>query len=222
MTERLSEISDMSSDSRVLDLGCGRGRPLLDIAVSKGCPVVGVDLCEGNIEIANEYLALYKENNNDLKAEFYAASYFDLPGVVKKEMYSHVMMQTSLFYSHHRIDDVFRVVSEVLKPAGRFVATDFCRIADREKVNGFTKVNSMLDILSLDEIKSALLRHGLEYCGGENLDLHCMKCHQYLREKTVSLGLEEFASTDMHAAREEFVKNGLVTFQIILARKLPI
>lgn len=39
----------------MLDLGCGKGRPLLDVAVKTGCSVVGVDLADGHIEIAQRF-----------------------------------------------------------------------------------------------------------------------------------------------------------------------
>ena len=74
-------------------------------------------------------------------------------------------------------------------------------------------------ILSLEEMKTALSKHGLEYTGGENLDHHCVKCHETLRLKTVELGLTDFASPEFHRSREDFVKNNQVTFQLIVARK---
>ena len=121
MMSRIAEISKMKSDSHVLDLGCGRGVPVLDIAVSIGCSIVGVDLTEGNIEMANKSLKQYKrEKKSDLDAEFYAASYLDLPETVLNQTFTHVMMQTSLFYSHHRIDEVFSAVSKILSPGGFF------------------------------------------------------------------------------------------------------
>ena len=220
MTARIGEISEMNSDSRVLDLGCGRGRPTLDIAVDLGCSVVGVDLSEGNIDMAKESLERYrKEKKPDIDAKFYACSYFDLPEEVLKEKFTHVMMQTSLFYSHHRVDDIFGPVSRILCPGGWFVATDFCRISDVTDIREFMKWNSMPAILSLDEMKAAFSINGLEYQGGENLDSHCIKCHKHLREKTVRLGLTEFASPEFHRSREDFVKNGQVTFQLIMAQK---
>ena len=220
MTARVAEISEMRSDSHVLDLGCGRGIPVLDTAVRVGCSVVGVDLTEGNIDMANESLKLYKsEKKSDLIAEFYAASYFNLPEAVLNQTFTHVMMQTSLFYSHNRIDELFGTVAKLLRPGGYFVATDFCRISEVDEVKEFMTWNSMPAILSLDEMKAAFLRNGLEYCGGENLDRHCVKCHETLREKTIQLGILEFSSPNFHRSRENFVKDGLVTFQIIMARK---
>lgn len=219
MTARIAEISEISSDSHVLDLGCGRGRPILDIAVDLGCSVVGVDLSEGNIDMANESLERYRrEKKPDIDAKFYAASYFYLPEEVLTETFTHVMMQTSLFYSHHRVDEIFGPVSRILCPGGRFVATDFCRISDVADVQEFMKWNSMPAILSLEEIKAALSRNGLEYCGGENLDRHCIRCHAHLREKIVRLGIPEFSPPDFHRSREDFIKNSQVTFHLIMAQ----
>ena len=185
MTARVAEISEMNSQSHVLDLGCGRGRPILDIAVSKGCSVVGVDLADGHIAMANESAKLYKkEKKPDLKAEFYAASYFELPAAVTNQKFTHVMMQASMFYAHHRIDEILGIISKVLSPGGVLVTTDFVRACETADLTKFLEMNSMPAILSLDEMKAAMMRNGLNYSGGENLDDHCVKCNVMLCKET--------------------------------------
>ena len=124
MTARLAEISEINASSHVLDLGCGKGIPALDIAMAHGCSVVGVDLAEKLVEIGRRAFEKYRQEKPDLKAEFHAASYFELPEAVMSQRFTHVLMQTSLFYVLDRIDEVFAQVSKLLKPGGVFVAAD--------------------------------------------------------------------------------------------------
>lgn len=221
MTERLAEISKMNAQSHVLDLGCGRGRPILDIALKIGCSVVGVDLAEGHVKMAKESKEEYeKDKDCELKAEFYAASYFDLPKEVTNQVFSHVMMQTSLFYAHHRINEVLQNISNVLKPGGVFVATDFVRVGDisNSRVIKFIEMNSMKGFLSLGEMKEHLLNNALEYTNGENLDHHCIKCNVMKTKKVIQDKLTG-PSTEFFTNREETVRDKLASFQIIMAKK---
>ena len=225
MTERLAELSGIDGQSHVLDLGCGRGRPALDIALKTGCSVVGVDLAEGHIEMAEEYRKEYheiimKEKGSVLKAEFYAASYFDLPEEVANQTFSHVIMQTSLFYAHHRINEVLANVSKVLKPGGLFIATDFVRLADvnDSRIAKFMEMNSMRYFLSHEDMKESLIANGLKYTSGENLDYHCMKCNAMKAERVEKENLDG-PSTGFFKMREENVRDKLVSFQIIVATK---
>ena len=222
MTARVAEISGMNSDSHVLDLGCGRGRPILDIAVSKGCSVVGIDLSDGHIAMAKEATKIYaKEKKPDIKAEFYAASYFELPEAVTSQTFTHVMMQTSMFYAHHRIDEILGTISKVLRPGGILVTTDFLRVsddADDADVALFVQKNSMRAILSMDEMKAAFVRNGLQYCGGEDLDRHCMKCNAMKVAKILQENIDGFG-TEIFNMRQEYIRLKKISFQIVMASK---
>ena len=222
MTARVAEISGMNADSHVLDLGCGRGRPVLDIAVSKGCSVVGIDLSDGHIAMAKEASKVYaKEKKPDIKAEFYAASYFELPEAVTSQTFTHVMMQTSMFYAHHRIDEILGTISKVLRPGGILVTTDFLRVsddADDADVALFVEKNSMRAILSMDEMKAAFVRNGLQYCGGEDLDRHCMKCNAMKVAKILQENIDGFG-TEIFNMRQEYIRLKKISFQIVMASK---
>ena len=220
MTALVAEISQMKSASHVLDLGCGQGIPVMDIAVHIGCSVVGVDLAECHIENANKSADFYKiEKKPDLKSEFYAASYFDLPEAVTNQTFSHVMMQTSMFYAHHRIDEILTNISKVLRPGGVLVTTDFLRVSDTADLTKFKEMNSMPVILSLDEMKAAFVKNGLEYCGGEDLDEHCMKCNAMKAQKIVEENIEG-PTVAFFNMREGSVRDKKVSFQIVMAKKM--
>ena len=221
MTARLVEISNINSSSKVLDLGCGTGAPTLDIAATTGSTVVGVDLSEGLVEQANnQYLASYKERYPDIRAEFYCGSYYEIPEAVKAlAPFTHVVMQTSIFYGHHRIDEILREVSGVLEPSsGILVTTDFQRKAPLEDVTDLLKFMNMKTVLSKGEMEAALERNGMEYCGGENLDSHYIKCNTAKMNKVEALKIEG-SNPEFFRVRAESVRHGKVSFQIVLARK---
>jgi cyclopropane fatty-acyl-phospholipid synthase-like methyltransferase len=52
LTERLGQLTQLSRDSRVLDVAAGRGTSAFHLAQSFGCEVVGVDLSEDNVKLA--------------------------------------------------------------------------------------------------------------------------------------------------------------------------
>ncbi|XP_063680082.1 uncharacterized protein LOC134815477 [Bolinopsis microptera] len=220
MTALVAEISEMKSASHVLDLGCGQGIPVMDIAVHIGCSVVGVDLAECHIENANKSAEFYKkEKKPDLESEFYAASYFDLPEAVTNQTFTHVMMQTSMFYAHHRIDEILSTIFKLLRPGGVLVTTDVLRTGESADLNKFMKMNFMSALLTLDEMKAALLRNGLEYYGGENLDDHFIKSAAKKTEKIVTENIP-CPSLPFFKLQESIVKNKEMTFQIVMAKKI--
>jgi arsenite methyltransferase len=54
LTERLGRALKLTPQTRVLDLACGRGTSALFLADCFGCEVVGIDLSEGNIQVARK------------------------------------------------------------------------------------------------------------------------------------------------------------------------
>ncbi len=54
LTRRLGALMDLSPDSLVLDVACGRGTSAIAIAQEFGCRVTGIDLSEASIAAARE------------------------------------------------------------------------------------------------------------------------------------------------------------------------
>jgi SAM-dependent methyltransferase len=55
--ERFTSFLDLTTSSRVLDVGCGSGGPALQVSRTTGCEVVGVDVREDALAIANRMAA---------------------------------------------------------------------------------------------------------------------------------------------------------------------
>lgn len=45
-------LSNLTADSRVLDVGCGTGKPVAQYLIEQGCSVTGIDASEGMLAIA--------------------------------------------------------------------------------------------------------------------------------------------------------------------------
>jgi arsenite methyltransferase len=54
LTDRLGQLTQLTRDSRVLDVAAGRGTSAFRLAQTFGCEVVGVDLSEDNVKLASE------------------------------------------------------------------------------------------------------------------------------------------------------------------------
>lgn len=54
LTDRLGQLTQLTRDSSVLDVAAGRGASAFHLVQSFGCEVVGVDLSEENVRLANE------------------------------------------------------------------------------------------------------------------------------------------------------------------------
>src|SRR6266849_10142556 len=57
LTDRLGQLTQLSRDSRVLDVAAGRGTSAFRLSQSFGCEVVGIDLSEENVKRASIELA---------------------------------------------------------------------------------------------------------------------------------------------------------------------
>src|SRR5713226_2182576 len=58
LTDRLGQLTELTRDSRVLDVAAGRGTSAFHLAQSFGCEVVGVDLSEDNVKVASEQVSI--------------------------------------------------------------------------------------------------------------------------------------------------------------------
>jgi len=114
LTRRMIEVGGINHESKVLDLGCGKGLACKEIAELTGAACTGLDLGTENIERANE---IAKENPH-LKLDFLEGSFTELPKSITDTKYTHVIAQVSFCHVHKLLPDIFSQVKEILTVGG--------------------------------------------------------------------------------------------------------
>ena len=117
-TVELAELTRLSAEDFVLDVGAGVGGPARFVAATRGCRVVGVDLSETLIDAAR-YLT--ERTGQTGQVRFQVAAAAKLPfddGAFDVALLQHVAMNVA------DRAGLYREIRRVLKPAGRFATYD--------------------------------------------------------------------------------------------------
>ena len=117
-TTELAELSGITADTAVLDIGSGIGGPARVMAATCGCCVTGVDLSESFVDAAR-YLT--ERTGQSAQVSFQTASALDLPfagGRFDVALLQHVAMN---IFERARL---YREIHRVLKSGGRFATFD--------------------------------------------------------------------------------------------------
>ena len=118
-SEEIPQRLQLSSNSNVLEIGCGSGRYALQIAGHVGCRIVGVDINAAGVENAN-HLAAAQNLSSQVKFQVADVSQplaFDdgaFDAVFSNDVLCHVRGRLAL------LQEIFRV----LKPGGMFLFSD--------------------------------------------------------------------------------------------------
>jgi len=102
ITNRLIELGDISHESRVLDLGCGKGIACAQIAEMTGAQCTGLDLSPANIDRAND-LAVSRP---ELQLDFLEGSFISLPASLHGK-YTHIISQEAFSHVHAELPTIF-------------------------------------------------------------------------------------------------------------------
>ncbi|MEM9671500.1 MAG: class I SAM-dependent methyltransferase [Cyclobacteriaceae bacterium] len=118
VSEELAGRLDLTSDSTVLDVGCGIGGPCRMLADDFGCTVTGIDYTEEYVRAARALTQIVRLTD---KVEFQQANALQLPfedetfGVVWTQHAQMNIADKAKFYSE---------IQRVLQPGGKFVYYD--------------------------------------------------------------------------------------------------
>ena len=118
LTDVVIEKLGLEAGARVLDLGCGVGRPAVRLAEVTGAEVVGISVSKKDVEQANARSAAAGLAD---KVSFRHADAMELP--FEDESFDAVFALGSMGHMPDRVV-VLREVARVLRPGGRVVLTD--------------------------------------------------------------------------------------------------
>ena len=108
-------VADLAPGARVLDLGCGTGRPIAEQLVARGLAVTGVDQSSRMLELARARLP---------RGRWLASRIEDFTPPPDKLPFAAAIAWDSLFHvprEHHAA--VFARLRTALRPGGRFALT---------------------------------------------------------------------------------------------------
>jgi len=110
---------------RALDLGCGMGWLSLELA-RNGMAVDAIDISEGRIQIAKDYLAIAPKTEKFGSINYIVADLNEI--ILEKSVYESVVAWDTM---HHipKIDRLMDEVEKALKPGGNLIALDHVGIS---------------------------------------------------------------------------------------------
>ena len=155
-TVEIANLAQLQPHHNVLDVGCGLGGSARYIAEKYGCNVIGIDLTEQYIDVANKLTDLVKLSD---KVSFKQASALDIPfesdnfDVVWTEHTQMNIADKEGFYSE---------ISRVLKPKGRLVFHDiFGADIPAHYPTPWAEHDSLSSLCTQEEAKNAIEKSDL-------------------------------------------------------------
>jgi len=160
LTDLLIEKVGVAPGQRVIDIGCGVGKPALRLASATGAEVMGVSLNPAEVSQANDRA---KAQGLDDRVHFECADAVDLP--FPAQSFDAVWALESIV--HMDRVSVLKEMARVLKPAGRLVLTDMFHFAPvpaeyLAMMNAALAVQQLTPLLLRDEYPGVMLDAGLE------------------------------------------------------------
>mmetsp|Transcript_10043 Transcript_10043/g.13538 ORF Transcript_10043/g.13538 Transcript_10043/m.13538 type:complete len:288 (+) Transcript_10043:171-1034(+) len=191
LTKRMIEVGQITSQSRVIDFGCGYGRPAIEIALFSGAEVIGIDLSEMHIQKSKENLAKTNERRKEkgekaLNVRFFVGSFTEISDEIRAlGKFTHVFSQVAICHVHCRLDTIFAEAKSVLAKDGKAILCDF--IGSKEETKETTKEH-VWKRLKFTELKNhqiwteSLVKTGFVVEEYENLDQMLSYSYRLLTE----------------------------------------
>lgn len=167
----LAERLSMRAGMKVLDVGCGVGGPMANLARHTGASFVGINLNAYQIQRAQEHTRDIRSLCRFIHGDFMNVPEGDdqFDAAINIEATAHAPDKTA----------VFREIFRVLRPGGEFAGYEWCLTdsfdpadADHERIKGsIMKGNGLPDIAHTSEIRDALCAAGFEVVEARDLAL---------------------------------------------------
>lgn len=199
MTDQLIQRLHAQAGHRILDVGCGTGKPALRLARASGANVTGISVSRHQVNVANAN-AQTQELHDQARFEYadaaqlpYADASFDAAWAFESMLH---------MPDHHQ---VLSEMKRVLRPGGRLVIADFAlrgpvEERDQPAVDAYRATSQVANLLRIDDYPPLIDQAGLRLLDITDVSDHARPSFA----KVVS---------DLNAAREAFVAHiGADTF----------
>ena len=177
--EIMAQAVALTADTRVLDLGCGYGSTARYLAANYGCPVVGTNISEKELELAQERATAAGLDNllTFEYGDFHHLKYADASFAVvwSQEAFLHGVDKNQILRECHR----------VLVPQGTLAFTDILVSqetpeADRARIYDRVKSPDMWD---LADYREALARLGFQIQRVEDWSQFVARSYSWVRDR---------------------------------------
>jgi sarcosine/dimethylglycine N-methyltransferase len=217
--ERMAATAQLTPDSRILDVGCGKGTTAIQLAKTYGCTVVGTDTVAQFIVVANEKAA--REGSGEGTVRFLCGTLDSLADELEEGSFSHVW--SNGVFCH--IPDLLRAEAlatcyRLLAPGGRLVIDDgTSKTQDKNE----QLQRCVLDRLHLDrpwshtEYEKHLKAIGFKLTTCEDITSHMERTYRVTSGIARGLGFHEVA--DEHAGTAECCARGDFSWAVFRGHK---
>ncbi|MGQ0838770.1 SAM-dependent methyltransferase [Actinokineospora sp.] len=137
LTDIMTEKLDIKPGHRVLDLGCGPGKPAVQLARATGAQVVGISVSTEDVRLAS---ARARAEGMAEQVRFSYADGTNLP--FEPESFDAVLALESIVHIPDRVQ-VLDQIRRVLRPGGKLALTDFIELtppADDDDQRGLAEM----------------------------------------------------------------------------------
>ena len=162
----------LSEGSKVLDIGCGKGRVANHIASHTGAQVTGINIDAGQLEDARRFSS---EKGMADQTDFRLADLNEIPLPFSDQSFDGVYEVQAFTYSRDLLK-LFKDIHRMLKPGAKFAALDWFRLEAYDPRNPhhaqlmkrIKRLIGAIGTISPDEFTELLKTAGFELLSSEN------------------------------------------------------
>ncbi len=173
--QKMCKDLGIGKGSKVLDIGCGRGRIASHVASFTNAHVTGMNIDTSQIESANRFIEGYGLSD---RCQFKIADLNDLPLPFSDNTFDAVY-EVGVFTYSKDLKKLFQEIRRILKPGGKFAGLDWIRLPDFDPSNPhhadlLRRIKPLVGAIgtpSMEEFAGSLEEAGFHLLANENASI---------------------------------------------------